>query len=73
MKRIYEERSYGKELVGYEYKGYYIEIENEFDGSKTLLGVNHRWYHIVLKDGEKCCYDKLYEAKQRIEKDMEMN
>lgn len=71
MKRVYEVRSYGKELVGYDYKGYYIEIENEFDGSKSLLGTTKKWYHIILKNGERCCYDRLYEAKERIEKDIE--
>ena len=32
MKRIYRDYSYGKELVGYDYKGYYIEIEYELRG-----------------------------------------
>lgn len=67
MKRIYQEFSYGKELVGYDYKGYYIEIENELRG---MYGASKKWYHIVKKDGQKCCSDRLGEIKEIIESDI---
>ena len=70
MKRIYEEYSYGKELIGYDYKGYFIEIENEFNVNRNYLGTTKKWYHIILKSGEKCCYDILREAKERIDEDI---
>lgn len=66
LKRIYEEFSYGKELVGYEYKGIYIEIENEFKGG--LYGTIKKWYHITI-NGEHTCFDKLKECKERIDKE----
>ena len=72
MKRIYKDFSYGKELIGYDYKGYFIEIEDEFNGSKSLLGTTKKWYYITLKSGERCCFDKLYEAKERIDNDEEV-
>lgn len=72
MKRVYEERSYGKELVGYDYKGYLIEIENEYNvTSRNYLGTIKKWYHITLKNGERCCFDKLSEAKERLDKESE--
>lgn len=59
MKRVYKEFSYGKELAGYNYKGEYIEIEDDFN---TKI----KWYHITL-DGQHLCFDKLKECKQYID------
>lgn len=68
MKRIYKNYSYGKELVGYEYKGYNIEIEYELRG---MYGATKKWYYITKKNGEKCCSDKLSEVKEIIDKESE--
>lgn len=66
MKRIYKEFSYGKELIGYEYKGQIIEIENEFKGVGSLYGTTKRWYHITLNN-EHTCFGLLKEAKEYID------
>lgn len=68
MKRIYETYSYRKELVGYQYNGYYIAIEKELRNS--MWGTFKKWYHIVLKNGQKICYDRLCDAKERINEDI---
>lgn len=69
MKRIYKQFSYGKELVGYDYKGYYIEIENE-QRPYSMFGIK-KWYCITLKNGKKCCSDLLKEVKEMIDKESE--
>ena len=68
MKRIYKEFSYGKVLVGYEYKNHTIEIEEEF--TRGIYGSTRKWYHTVLKNGKKICSNKLYEIKDEIERDI---
>jgi hypothetical protein len=67
MKKIYEEFSYGKELKGYNYKNYIIEIEYQFTGG---FGNTKKWYHVNFKSGQHICFDKLSEAKQAIDNDI---
>lgn len=69
MKRIYELSSYGKELTGYYYNGYRIDIENE-KRPYSMFGYK-KWYYITLKNGKKYCFDKLCEAKNEIDKDIQ--
>ena len=69
MKRVYEERSYGKELVGYDYEGIFIERRIDFDGSKGLYGVERVDYiceelRPVLNF---CSFDTLKECKMYID------
>lgn len=68
MKRIYKEYSYGKELVGYDYKGIIIEIEEEFLGG--LYGNTKKWYHINL-NGKPLCFGLLKECKEYIDKEVD--
>ena len=67
MKRIYKQFSYGKELIGYVYKGYYIEIEEELIG---MYGNTRKWYTATLKNGEKTCSGILKEIKEKIDKEV---
>ena len=65
--RIYEERSYGKELVGYKCQKAFIEI-NTYD--VTTRGNFHKDYIVeeLNKIGKASRFDTLKEAKQNIEK-----
>lgn len=67
MKRIYKNYSYGKELVGYDYKGYYIDIEEEVYG---IWGQRKKWYKVKLKNGEKCMSDTLKYLKIKIDNEL---
>ena len=69
-KRIYQEFSYGKELIGYQCEKAFIKIEYEFNGAGSLLGTTKKWYHVedLKKIGEASCFDTLKEAKECIEK-----
>lgn len=68
MKRIYDTRSYGKELIGYEYNGYYIYIEETL--TRGSYGNSKKWYHCDnLKEINKAsCFDTLKECKEYIDK-----
>ena len=67
MKRIYKEFSYGKELVGYEYKGYFIEIEEENIG---MYGNFKRFYTATLKSGNQTGSYTLKDVKQKIDEEL---
>lgn len=68
MKKIYKEFSYGKKLIGYDYKGYYIEIEETF--TRGIYGNTKKWYHITI-DNIHTCFDLLKECKEYIDKYIE--
>lgn len=70
MKRIYKEFSYGKELVGYDYKGYYIEITDELGTRNIMYGSTHKWYEVILKNGRKYVSDRLKEIKEKIDSEV---
>ena len=73
MKRIYKEYSYGKKLVGYEYEGYYIDVEDQLGSRNLMYGATHRWYYVKLKSGKECVSDTLKEIKEKIDREIREN
>lgn len=66
-KKIYEKRSYGRELIGYKCEKAFIEI-NTYD--VTARGNFHKDYIVkeLNKIGKASRFDTLKEAKESIEK-----
>ena len=71
MKRVYQWSAYYEcnELIGYEYKGYYIEIEEQF--TRGIYGNTKKWYITTLKSGEKTGSDLLKDVKRKIDEELE--
>ena len=63
----------GKTLVGYEYEGYKIDIEDRTGARNSMWGATHRWYNVTLKSGEKWSSDRLYDIKRYIDEEIENN
>ena len=58
----------GKQLTGYNYRGYYIDI-TEDRRPYSMFGTK-KWYTTILKNGEKRCSDILREVKDIINNDI---
>lgn len=70
LQKVYREYSYGKELVGYKYRGYDIEVTDYAGKRNNLYGATHRWYETKLQNGEGYASDILREVKEKLDNDV---
>lgn len=70
LERVYTQYSYGKELTGYKYRGYNIDV-TDYQGQRNMMyGSTHRWYETKLQNGEGFASDRLKEMKEKLDKDV---